>query len=299
MTEQAQTSQAVRTAEPFDTFFARSFPGMTARALLLCGHPQDAEDAVQEAYAAAFSRWERLCHYDAPDAWVYRIVRQRLWAVARDRSRTRPAAPDSLQPPPAAGVEQTVEARAVLTALARLPARQRTVLVLHCLEGMTQEAIADELGLTRGAVASSVFRARAKLTKAVGMSDGVDAGNGRRAGRGRHDGLGLVPSPPQARTARLGEQAADFADPVAAALRRTELWLRAAVARSDRPARQLAAVRRASAGPGAAGPEAADPDAAEAGPAEAEPAEADGARSEAAEAEKAAAEGAAAEKEAE
>ncbi|MBJ6613804.1 RNA polymerase sigma factor [Streptomyces sp. I4(2020)] len=279
MTEQAQTSEAVRTAEPFDTFFARSFPGMTARALLLCGHPQDAEDAVQEAYAAAFSRWERLCRYDAPDAWVYRIVRQRLWAVARDRSRTRLAEPDSFQPPPAAGVEQTVEARAVLTALARLPSRQRTVLVLNCLEGMTQQAIADELGLTRGAVAASVFKARAKLMKAVGMTDRADKGNGRRAAHGRHDDLGLVPS--QA-TARLRDQAAAPADPVVAALRRTELWLRAAVARSDRPARQLAAVRVASAGSEAAQRCAA--------------AEADGARSEAPEAEKAAGPGPAAER---
>ncbi|MEW2631013.1 sigma-70 family RNA polymerase sigma factor [Streptomyces sp. NPDC048389] len=244
MTGQAHTSGAVRTAEPFDGFFARSFPGMTARALLLCGHPQDAEDAVQEAYAAAFARWERLRHYDAPDAWVYRVVRQRLWAVARDRSRIRPAEPDSLQPPPSAGVEQTVEARAVLTALAELPSRQRTVLVLNCLEGMTQEAIADELGLTRGAVASSVFKARAQLVKAVGMSDKADAGSSRRAVRARHDDLGLVPSHA---LARLRDQTAAPADPVAAALRRTELWLRAAVARSERPSRQLAAVRAASA----------------------------------------------------
>ncbi|WP_149181833.1 sigma-70 family RNA polymerase sigma factor [Streptomyces sp. TRM49041] len=244
MTGQARTSGAVSTAEPFDSFFARSFPSMTARALLLCGHPQDAEDAVQEAYAAAFARWERLRHYDAPDAWVYRIVRQRLWAVARDRSRTRPAEPDTLQPHPSAGVEQTVEARAVLTALAKLPSRQRTVVVLNCLEGMTQEAIADELGLTRGAVASSVFKARATLVKAVGMSDKTDAGNGRRARRDRHDDLGLVPSHS---LARLREQTAAPADPVTAALKRTELWLRAAVARSERPARQLAAVLAASA----------------------------------------------------
>ncbi|MDI9889266.1 sigma-70 family RNA polymerase sigma factor [Streptomyces sp. HNM0645] len=221
---------------------------MTAKALLLCGHPQDAEDAVQEAYAAAFVRWERLRHYDAPDAWVYRIVRQRLWVVARDRSRTRPTEPGTLQTPPSAGVEQTVEARAVLTALAQLPSRQRTVLVLNCLEGMTQEAIAGELGLTRGAVASSVFRARAKLGRAIGMSDGTGAGKGRRTGRERHDDPGLVPSQAQAQAqARLREGPTGSVDPVTVALWRTELWLRAAVARSGLPARQLAAVLTSSA----------------------------------------------------
>ena len=78
----AAGDEAVKPAE-FHTFFECSCPGMLARALLLAGHRQDAEDAVQQAYVEALRRWERVGRYDSPDAWVYKIVKQRLWATAR------------------------------------------------------------------------------------------------------------------------------------------------------------------------------------------------------------------------
>ncbi|MGP3951795.1 RNA polymerase sigma factor [Streptomyces sp. 7N604] len=205
----------------FDAFFERSFPSMMARALILCGHRQDAEDAVQEAYAEAFRRWERLRGYDAPDAWVYRIVRQRLSAVSRRKARWRPAELDSIPHPPAAGVEQAVEARAVLSALAALPRRQRTVLVLHCLQGMSQEAIADELGLSRGGVAASLFKARKKLKKVLGMPDRGTGGAGE-LGRARDE---LIST--DVLRARLAEApAGQSGDPLTERLHRTEVWLR-------------------------------------------------------------------------
>lgn len=118
-TERAEIEEADgRAGGGFAGFFERSYPGMLARALLLSGHRQDAEDAVQEGYAEAFRRWERLRAYEAPDAWVYRVVRQRLWAVGRRRARHRSAETRLPQPPPTASVEQTAEARAVLSALA-------------------------------------------------------------------------------------------------------------------------------------------------------------------------------------
>lgn len=63
----AAGDEAVEPAD-FRTFFERSCPGMLARALLIAGHRQDAEDAVQQAYIEALQRWERLSRYDSPDA---------------------------------------------------------------------------------------------------------------------------------------------------------------------------------------------------------------------------------------
>lgn len=79
------TAAGDEAVEPVDfrTFFERSCPGMLARALLIAGDRQDAEDAVQQAYVEALRWWERVGRYDSPDAWVYKIVKQRLWAVAR------------------------------------------------------------------------------------------------------------------------------------------------------------------------------------------------------------------------
>ncbi|MEE1928242.1 sigma-70 family RNA polymerase sigma factor [Streptomyces sp. TRM 70351] len=211
--------------EEFDAFFARSFSGMLARALLLCGHRQDAEDAVQEAYAEAFRRWERLRGYEAPDAWVYRVVRQRLWAAGRRNARARAAGLDGFPQPVVAGVEQTAEARAVLAALALLPRRQRTVLVMHCLHGMPQEAIARELGLSRGGVAASLFKARRTLEKRLDARE--RAAEGPSVNRDE-----LVP--PGALRGRAAEVRMTAERPdedrVTRALRVTETWLRGGVA---------------------------------------------------------------------
>jgi RNA polymerase sigma-70 factor (ECF subfamily) len=157
----------------FDEFFTSSRAEMVARALMLSGSRHDAEDAVQEAYTAAWSQWDRISGYDSPGAWVYKVVRQRLWKSAKRWRRVSSVGVDDLaQLRSAEGDPQRfVEAVAALAAMAQLPHRQRMVLVMHCLQQMEQQQIADELGLSRGAVAASIFKARRKLEKALGMKD--------------------------------------------------------------------------------------------------------------------------------
>jgi RNA polymerase sigma-70 factor (ECF subfamily) len=41
---------------------------------IVTGSLEDAEDAVQEAFARASTRWARLRDYDAPEAWVRRVA---------------------------------------------------------------------------------------------------------------------------------------------------------------------------------------------------------------------------------
>ncbi|MFE0461540.1 hypothetical protein ACFW1A_20050, partial [Kitasatospora sp. NPDC058965] len=78
--------------EEFEAFFTRSYPRALARAVLLCGNREDAEDAVLEAYAAAAERWaDRLRGYESPEGWVSTVVEQRLWKTARARSKQREA----------------------------------------------------------------------------------------------------------------------------------------------------------------------------------------------------------------
>jgi RNA polymerase sigma factor (sigma-70 family) len=157
----------------FDTFFSGTCAEVLARALVLSGSRQDAEDAVQEAYAEAWRSWERISAYDNPGAWVYKIVRQRLWKAAKRWRRVHPLSPADLAEWRATDgdPERFAEAAVTLAAMAALPDRQRMVLTMHCLHQMEQQQIADELGLTRGAVAASIFKARRKLEKAVGMRD--------------------------------------------------------------------------------------------------------------------------------
>lgn len=207
------TAAGGQTAElvEFGTFFQRSCPGMLARALLLAGHRQDAEDAVQHAFVEALMRWERVGRYDSPDAWIYKIIKQRAWASARRRDRVQPVGLE-VSRPPAASAEEDAQAHAVLGALATLPRRQRQVLVMNVVDGMGQQDIADQLGITRAAVAASIFKARRNLEKVLGMtSDRPAPGGDRLVSAARR-----APLPP----------GVPATDPLAAALRATEIWLR-------------------------------------------------------------------------
>jgi RNA polymerase sigma-70 factor (ECF subfamily) len=196
----------------FSAFFASTGPGMVAKAVMLCGNRQEAEDAVQEAYTEALRYWHRIGAYDSPEAWVYKVMRQRLWAAARRASRQVPYGADLTMPAPVqAGTEQTAEARAVLAALGALPGTMRFVVVMHCLNGLTQEEVARELGLARGTVAVYLHSARRQLEKTLGMTSAEHAGQPLVRLAAQYS-LFSVPDVP--------------ADPLARGLRAAETWLR-------------------------------------------------------------------------
>jgi len=206
----------------FARFFEDTFPRTLATALMLSGNRHDAEDAVQEAYAEALLRWDRIGTYDAPTAWVHRLVRQRLWKASRRWRRL-----SSLESMELAGwcavggnAEQTVEAHAALAALAALPGRQRTVMVLHGVHGMSPQEIADELGLSGNAVRQAIFKARRKLAATLGMP---------RAGHVPADGLASAPRPV---SFDAGVPVVD--DWPFAALRTAERWLRENIEANER-----------------------------------------------------------------
>ncbi|MGH3857828.1 MAG: RNA polymerase sigma factor, partial [Pseudonocardiaceae bacterium] len=110
----------------FSEFYDQTAPRMLARALMRCGQLQNAEDAVQDAYAEALRRWQRVGGYESPEAWVYKIMKQRLSRAAKHWwwARRKPTTPELLElaVPPAATAEETAEAREVLRALFLLPA---------------------------------------------------------------------------------------------------------------------------------------------------------------------------------
>jgi RNA polymerase sigma-70 factor (ECF subfamily) len=106
--------------------------------------------------------------------WLGRIARN----VAHDRRRSwwsrirapLAAAGDSPAPgDPAAGADELLaaeqEARSVRRAMRLLPEKQRVVLTLREVEGMTYEEIADVLELPLGTVESRLHRARAALAR--------------------------------------------------------------------------------------------------------------------------------------
>jgi RNA polymerase sigma-70 factor (ECF subfamily) len=210
--------------EDFPAFFERSMPAVLARALVLTGDRAEAETAVRDAFAEALRRWEVVRTRPDPQAWVYDLVKQRIWATSRRWTvRQRPLNLPIVRPP-GGGPERTAEARLVLTALSALPRKQRTIAVLHLLHGRGAEEIAAELGVRRAVVASAIDRARRTLEKVLGTHRSAHADE---------------PFAPASRRGSLPPGAPP--DPLADAVRRTERFLREGVETDQEAVRRMLA----------------------------------------------------------
>lgn len=146
------------------------------------GDPEEAREAAQEAFIAA---WSALGRYD-PDrpfgAWLRTIAVNK----ARDRGRRlsfrrlvfgdRPPEETAARhhPDPAATPDAALLERERLAALdraiARLPSALKAPLLLTALEGRSQQEAAEILGVSVKAVETRVYRARRILAATLDAS---------------------------------------------------------------------------------------------------------------------------------
>lgn len=142
-------------------------------AFLLTGSSHAAEDLLQTALLGAMRRWDRI---DDPVAYLRRAMVNRrvsLWRRVGSREVLTAALPEPvgrarLAPDHARDVAQR---DALLTALGRLPARMRAVLVLRYWEDLSEAETAVILGCSPGTVKSQASRGLARLRTALGESD--------------------------------------------------------------------------------------------------------------------------------
>jgi len=156
--------------------FARArFAALLRFGLLLTGNGHDAEDLVQTALMRTALRWRSVRE---PEPYVRRAM-VRLHVNWRTRIRARMA--DGPVPDLAAPADDPDTRMVMWQALASLPPRQRTVLVLRYYEDMSEAEIADTLGVSRGTVKSTAARALARLREHTGLRDGTRAAAGPAA----------------------------------------------------------------------------------------------------------------------
>jgi RNA polymerase sigma-70 factor, ECF subfamily len=60
--------------DDFGVFYQASYHRLVGQLTVMTGSLEDAEDAVQEAFAPASTRWARLREYETPEAWVRRVA---------------------------------------------------------------------------------------------------------------------------------------------------------------------------------------------------------------------------------
>jgi RNA polymerase sigma-70 factor (ECF subfamily) len=137
----------------------------------MLGSIHDAEDVVQETLLRAWRSLGRFERRAAVHTWLYRIATNAcLDELERRPRRPEPVVdpyPDDRLPPeadPAARYSQREGMEiAFLTAIQRLPGRQRAVLILRDVLGWTGAEVADLLESTGAAVNSALQRARATI----------------------------------------------------------------------------------------------------------------------------------------
>jgi len=162
----------------------------------MTGNRHDAEEVVQEAFLRAYQKLRQFTGSANFGTWVYRIaanyaidrMRQRTSEESRRQLPSRPLEeglqvdPSAIVPDPAPSPERLAEsaqlAARMQEALAALSPAERTAIVMRHWEGCTIEEIAAVLNSNTNATKNTVFRAVAKLRKAL-----EPFAEGRRAAR--------------------------------------------------------------------------------------------------------------------
>jgi RNA polymerase sigma-70 factor, ECF subfamily len=130
---------------------------------------EDAEDAVQEGFLHAYRALDRFLPDQPFGAWLYRIMANAsLDLVRRRKVRDADELPETI-PMPFRDPGEADELRRRLTeALTTITDRQRSVIVLHDVEGFTHGEIGQMLGIPEGTARSDLHHARAALRRRLG-----------------------------------------------------------------------------------------------------------------------------------
>ncbi|MYS80191.1 SigE family RNA polymerase sigma factor [Embleya scabrispora] len=152
--------------EEFRDFMTSRWPRLLRTAFLLTGgHHHDAEDLAQSTLARVYAKWDHVRGSDNIDGYVRRIM-VHVHTDRHRRTRIREWITTRVPETPTADRTARLDERDVLmTALARLPARQRAAVVLCYFEDMSQSEIAAALGVGLGTAKSQVSRGLAKLRR--------------------------------------------------------------------------------------------------------------------------------------
>jgi RNA polymerase sigma-70 factor (sigma-E family) len=149
--------------EVFRGFVAARGHALIRTAYLLTGDQHLAEDLVQTALERAVQHWSTIRNVGAAEQYVRRTMYRENISLWRRRRLTE--LPTQVLPEPRRErpdedpADRSADRMVLRDALMRLGPRQRTVLVLRYFEDLTEQQIADLLGISVGTVKSQSHKA--------------------------------------------------------------------------------------------------------------------------------------------
>ncbi|MGQ0839392.1 SigE family RNA polymerase sigma factor [Actinokineospora sp.] len=142
----------------FADYFATRANVMRGTAYLLCGDWHRAEDLVQTAFVKLYRVWNRIAEHGRLDAYTRQILVRTFLDETRRGFFRREQVTDEPADRAAPGQGSPEDRLVLLQALARVPARQRTALVLRYWEDLSLEETAQAMKCSTGTVKSQSSR---------------------------------------------------------------------------------------------------------------------------------------------
>ena len=160
-------------AVSFDALYEAHHVRLVRVAWLLLRDAGRAEELVQDAFVDLHQRWPGLRSPADAGGYLYVAVLNRSRSALRHLSVVHAAPVDRVEPEVSAETEalRGIERQRVLAALARLPRRQREVLVLRYYAQLSEAETANVLTISRGSVKSHASRGIRALRPLLGGPD--------------------------------------------------------------------------------------------------------------------------------
>jgi RNA polymerase sigma-70 factor (ECF subfamily) len=168
LTATARKNASHTLPEDFEEIFRAHHDLVYRAAYRITGNAEDAEDVLQTVFLRLLRR-ERLPDAGGnPKGYFHRAAVNAALDVLKKRNRNAPLSGEAGADVSAWGRQGNAEVRECLrAALAELSPRSAEIFVLRHIEGYGNGEIAKLLGISRGAVAVMLVRARIRLRKSI------------------------------------------------------------------------------------------------------------------------------------
>ena len=156
-------------ASSFSDFYRAEYRSVARLAYVLTGDHHAAEDLAQEAFVTAQKNWPKVCSYEAPEAWLRRVLvnraRSRFRRLGRERgAMNRVRSNERGDPPP--GLEP--EAIDLWREVRNLPRRQAQAIALTYLDGLKTAEVGEIIGCSAATVKTHLQRGKRTLAQRLG-----------------------------------------------------------------------------------------------------------------------------------
>jgi len=176
-----QASASVAVGQPFpqefEDLFQEHYVLVYRTAYGVTGRVEDAEDVVQTVFLRLLQREKPRELLENPKGYLYRAAVNLSLTIVQTRqrrARTEMSEEFAVAVPSASSRAEELH-RKLYEAIAQLNAKAASILILRYLHNYSDADIAKLLGTSRGVIAVTLFRSRARLKKLLDASLGEDS----------------------------------------------------------------------------------------------------------------------------